>query len=243
LIQIDVFTLFPEAFVWFERQRHVANALARGTRLAYVNYRDHTPLSAGQVDDTPFGGGAGMVLRVDVVEAALRARYGCDPVDLRTERRVVALTPGGRLLDERLVGELAAEPALTLLSGRYEGFDERVLEHFASDQVSIGRYVLAGGELPAMVVCDAVLRKLPGALGHDQSALEESFTAALDGAPEYPHYTRPAEHRGWRVPDVLLSGHHARIGEWRREQSKHRARAASERAQDGDPDGGSGPLP
>ncbi len=129
------------------RQRHVANALAGPRASSCVNYRDHTPLSAGQVDDTPFGGGAGMVLRVDVVEAALRARYGRDPVELREQRRVIALTPAGRLLDDALVDELAAEPALTLLSGRYEGFDERILEHFASDQVSIGRYVLAGGEL------------------------------------------------------------------------------------------------
>jgi tRNA (guanine37-N1)-methyltransferase len=191
--------------------------------MGYVNYRDHTPLSGGQVDDTPFGGGAGMVLRVDVVEAALRARYSLDPVQLASRRRVIMLAPGGRLLDDALVDELAAEPALTLLCGRYEGFDERVLEHFASDAVSIGRYVLAGGELAAMVVADAVLRKLPGALGHAQSASEESFTPALEGAPEYPHYTRPAEYRGWRVPAVLLSGHHARIREWRLEQSRARA--------------------
>jgi tRNA (guanine37-N1)-methyltransferase len=228
-MEIDVFTLFPEAFGWFEAQRHVANAIAQGTRLRYVNYRDHTPLSAGQVDDTPFGGGAGMVLRVDVVEAALQACYGGDPVALHERRRVVALTPGGRVLDDRLVSELAQESALTVLSGRYEGFDERVLEHLASDRVSIGRYVLAGGELPAMVLCDAVLRKLPGSLGDERSALEESFSEALDGAPEYPHYTRPAEHRGWRVPEVLLSGHHARIREWRLEQSRRRA----EQAQDG----------
>jgi tRNA (guanine37-N1)-methyltransferase len=222
-MQIDVFTLFPEAFQWFEGQRHVANALAAGSSLSYVNYRDHTPLTGGQVDDSPFGGGAGMVLRVDVVENALRARYGDDPVAVRVRRRVVALTPGGRMLDDRLVDELAAEPALTLLSGRYEGFDERVLEHFASDRISIGRYVLAGGELAAMVVCDAVLRKLPGALGDEDSVVEESFSAALDGAPEYPHYTRPAEYRGWSVPEVLLSGHHARIREWRLEQSRARA--------------------
>ena len=226
-MEIDVFTLFPDAFAWFERQRHVANALAGDHRLGYVNYRDHTPLSAGQVDDTPFGGGAGMVLRVDVVQAALEARYGTDPVELRTRRRVLALTPAGRLLDDALVDELAHEQALTLLCGRYEGFDQRVLDHFAGGQVSIGRYVLAGGELAAMVVCDAVLRKLPGALGHEQSALEESFSTALDGAPEYPHYTRPAEFRGWRVPDVLLSGHHARIREWRLEQSRSRADAGS----------------
>jgi len=219
-VEIDIFTLFPDVFDWFERQRHVANALAQGHRLGYVNYRDHTPLSAGQVDDTPFGGGAGMVLRVDVVEAALRARYGVDPVQLRGTRRVIALTPGGRLLDDALVDELACEPALTLLCGRYEGFDQRIVEHFATEQLSIGRYVLAGGELAAMVVCDTVLRKLPGSLGHEESALEESFSKALEGAPEYPHYTRPAEYRGWRVPDVLLSGHHARIRAWRLEQTR-----------------------
>jgi tRNA (guanine37-N1)-methyltransferase len=221
-VEIDVFTLFPEAFGWFDRQRHVANALAQSHRLHYVNYRDYTPLSAGQVDDTPFGGGAGMVLRVDVVEAALRARYGRDPVELRADRRVIVLTPGGRLLDDALVTELAHEPALTLLSGRYEGFDQRIVEHFATDEVSIGRYVLAGGELAAMVLCDAVVRKLPGALGHPDSALEESFSDALGGAPEYPHYTRPAEYRGWAVPEVLLSGHHARIREWRLQQSAAR---------------------
>ena len=163
-----------------------------------------------------------MVLRVDVVEAALRARYARDPVELRGDRRVIMLAPGGDLLDDALVDQLAREEALTLLSGRYEGFDQRIVDHFASDEVSIGRYVLAGGELAAMVLCDAVLRKLPGALGHPESALEESFSEALAGAREYPHYTRPAEYRGWRVPDVLLSGHHARIREWRLQQSAAR---------------------
>jgi tRNA (guanine37-N1)-methyltransferase len=221
-MEIDVFTLFPDAFAWFEGQRHVANALGAGHRLTYVNYRDHTPLNAGQVDDTPFGGGAGMLLRVDVVEAALRARYGVDPASLPAERRVIALTPSGRLLDDALVDALAAEPELTLLCGRYEGFDQRILDHLVSDEISIGRYVLAGGELPAMVVADAVLRKQAGALGHEESALEESFSAALQGAPEYPHYTRPADFRSWTVPEVLLSGHHARIREWRHEQSRAR---------------------
>jgi tRNA (guanine37-N1)-methyltransferase len=246
-MRIDVFTLFPDAFDWFRSQRHVANAEARGHELGFVNYREHTPLSGGQVDDTPFGGGAGMVLRVDVVEAALRARYGEDPVTPSSSRRVIALDPSGRLLDDTLVDELAGEPALTLLCGRYEGFDERVLEHFTSDRVSIGRYVLAGGELPAMVLCDAVLRKLPGALGHEHSALEESFSAALEGGPEYPHYTRPAEHRGWRVPDVLLSGHHAQIAQWRLEQSRQRDAAARERerggGEGGTPGSGDGGVP
>jgi tRNA (guanine37-N1)-methyltransferase len=221
-MEIDIFTLFPEAFEWFESQRHVRNAVAHGHRLAYVNYRDHTPLSGGQVDDTPFGGGAGMVLRVDVVEAALRGRYGADPVSLRSRRRVIALTPGGRILDDGFIEELSAEPALTLLCGRYEGFDERIIEHFATDRLSIGRYVLAGGELAAMVVSDSVLRKLPGALGHADSVVEESFSRALDGAPEYPHYTRPASYRGWDVPEVLLSGHHANIRDWRLEQARMR---------------------
>jgi tRNA (guanine37-N1)-methyltransferase len=221
-MEIDVFTLFPEWFEWFGSQRHVENAVAAGSRLEYLNLREHTTLSGRQVDDTPFGGGAGMVLRVDVVEAALRARYELDPVELCKQRRVILLAPGGRALDDGLVDELAGEPALTLLCGRYEGFDERIVEHFASDVISIGRYVLSGGELAAMVVCDAVLRKLPGALGDEHSVVEESFSPALGGDPEYPHYTRPAEHRGWRVPEILLSGHHAQIDRWRRERSRER---------------------
>jgi len=221
-VKADVFTLFPQWFEWFRTQRHVENALRLGHAVDTVDFRASTPLKWGQVDDTPFGGGAGMVLRVDVMEAALRGRYGVDPVQLRSQRRVIALTPAGRLLDDALASELAREPALTLLCGRYEGFDERILEHFVSDQVSIGRYVLAGGELAAMVVLDTVLRKLPGVLGDDASAVEESFSEALGGAPEYPHYTRPAEWRGWAVPDVLLSGHHGRVDEWRREQSRKR---------------------
>ena len=224
-MQIDVFTLFPEWFAWFEGQRHVANALGAGHELRYCAYREHTPLSAGQVDDTPFGGGAGMVLRVDVVDAALQSFYGRDSQEVRAQRRVIALAAGGRVPDNTLVDELAGEPALPLLCGIDEGFDERVVEHLATDALSIGRYVLSGGELAAMVAMDAVLRKLPGALGHEDSALEESFSPALEGAPEYPHYTRPAEYRGWRVPDVLLSGHHERIREWRRAQSRRRAGA------------------
>src|SRR3954451_22254244 len=222
-MRIDVFTLFPHWVDWFRTQRHVANALANGHVLETVDPRATTPLKAGKVDDVPFGGGAGMVLRVDVVEAALRACYGSDPVELRERRRVIALTPGGRLLDDALASELAQEEALTLICGLCEGFDERILEHFCSEELSIGRYVLAGGELAAMVVLDTVLRKLPGVLGDDASAVEESFSEALGGGPEYPHYTRPAEWRGWAVPDVLLSGHHARVDECRREQSLKRA--------------------
>ncbi len=221
-MNIDVFTLFPRWFDWFLEQRHVRNALERGHELETVDIRATTPLTAGQVDDTPYGGGAGMVIRVDVVESALRARYGADPLELRRHRRVIALAPGGRQFDETLASELANEKEITLLCGRYEGFDERVNEYLASDVVSIGPYVLTGGELPAMVMCDAVLRKLPGALGHEDSALEESFSAALEGAPEYPHYTRPADWHGYLVPDVLTSGDHGKVREWRLEQSRRR---------------------
>ena len=156
-MKLDIFTLFPEAFDWFQSQRSVQNAVAEGNELRFFNYRDTTPLTAGQVDDAPYGGGAGMVLRVDVVDAALQAAYpnGDKP-------RIVLLSPTGRLLDDELADELTAEPHVALLCGRYEGFDERVHEHLADDEVSIGRYVLAGGELPAMVVADVVMRKLPG---------------------------------------------------------------------------------
>ena len=222
-MQLDVVTLFPQWFDWFRTQRHVSNAMAQGHELRTLNPRDHTPLSGAQVDDTPFGGGAGMVLRVDVMDAALRAFYDSDPVELRTQRRVIALTPGGRVLDDAYVDELAAEPAITLLCGRYEGFDDRVHQHLADDELSIGRYVLAGGELPAMVVADVLMRKLPGALGHADSAVEESFSESLEGMPEYPHFTRPPDYRGWGVPEVLLSGDHEKVRQWRLEQSRLRA--------------------
>ena len=226
-MKVDVFTLFPEWFAWFAGQRHVRNAREGGLELDFVDLRATTPLKAGQVDDTPYGGGAGMVIRVDVVEAALRARYGADPLERAPGRRVIALAAGGRQFDDALATDLAGASELTLLCGRYEGFDERVNTHLATDVVSIGPYVLAGGELAAMVVCDAVIRKLPGALGHADSAVEESFSQALGGAPEYPHYTRPLDWHGHRVPDILLSGHHAEIESWRREQSAERGASRS----------------
>jgi tRNA (guanine37-N1)-methyltransferase len=218
-VRIDVFTLFPEWFSWFGEQRHVANAVAAGSEIRCLNYRETTPLGAGQVDDSPYGGGAGMVMRVDVVDKALDEAYGQSGQRPRT----IVLTPSGRMFDDELAIELAAEPHIALLCGRYEGIDERVRDHIADDAVSIGRYVLAGGELAAMVIADAVMRKLPGALGHADSVIEESFSAALDGAPEYPHFTRPPTFRGWGVPDVLLSGDHGAIREWRLEQSRKRA--------------------
>ena len=220
-MKLDIFTLFPGSVRLVPVAALGSERAARGNELRLFNYRDTTPLGAGQVDDAPYGGGAGMVLRVDVVDAALQAAYSSG------ERpRVVLLSPTGRLLDDELADELTAEPHLALLCGRYEGFDERVHEHLADDEVSIGRYVLAGGELPAMVVADVVMRKLPGALGHERSAVEESFSRVLEGAPEYPHYTRPPLYRGWGVPEVLLSGDHERVREWRAEQSRARAAAA-----------------
>jgi tRNA (guanine37-N1)-methyltransferase len=217
-LKLDIFTLFPEAFDWFQSQRSVQNALREGNELRLFDYRETTPLGAGQVDDAPYGGGAGMVLRVDVVDAALQTAYA------NGERpRVVLLSPTGRLLDDPIADELVAEPHVALLCGRYEGFDDRVHQHLADDEISIGRYVLAGGELPAMVLADVLMRKLPGALGHEDSAREESFSQLLEGMPEYPHYTRPPVHRGWGVPEVLLSGDHEKVHQWRLEQSRARA--------------------
>jgi tRNA (guanine37-N1)-methyltransferase len=216
-LQLDVFTQLPHAFGWLTEQRPLAAVLGTELELRLFNYRDTTPLRAGEVDDEPYGGGAGMVLRVDVVAAALEAAYAGVP-----EHRVVALTPQGRQLDQRVVEELAAEERLTLLSSRFEGFDERILTHLASDAISIGPYVLSGGELPAMVLLDAIARRLPGAIRDDSGSLE-SFSAELEGGLEYPQYTRPAEFRGWRVPEVLLSGDHRRIEEWRRAQSRARS--------------------
>ena len=215
-MQLDVFTPIPHAFAWLTEQRPVATVLGGELDLRLFGYRDTTPLRAGQIDDEPYGGGAGMVLRVDVVAAALEAVYGGVP-----EHRVIALTPQGRQLTQTVVEELAEEQRLTLLSARFEGFDERIPQHLASDAISIGPYVLSGGELAAMVLVDAIARRLPGALA-EGSGEHESFSDHLDGGLEYPHYTRPAEFRGWKVPDVLMSGNHEQIAEWRRAQSRAR---------------------
>ena len=210
-MQLDVFTLVPHAFAWLTEQRPVSTVLGGELDLRLFSYRETTPLRNGQVDDEPYGGGAGMVLRVDVVAAALEAAYGAD-----RPQRIVALSPQGRQLTQAIVEELATEPHVTLLSARFEGFDERIVEHLASDAISIGPYVLSNGDLPAMVVVDAIARRLPGALSEGSGELE-SFSDELGGGLEYPHYTRPAEFNGWRVPDVLLSGDHARIESWRKE--------------------------
>jgi tRNA (guanine37-N1)-methyltransferase len=220
-VRFDVFTLFPEAFAWYLTQVHVKAARELGHEFVLTDYRDHTPLSHLQVDDTPYGGGAGMVLRIDVVCAALEAKFGMDAERVKDSRRVVELTPKGRQLDDALAGELAAGPDLVLLCGRYEGIDERVT-HLVTDRVSVGPYVLSGGEVAAMATLDAVTRKLPGAVSNPESIVSESHGEELEGGAEYPHYTRPAEFRGWEVPEVLRSGHHAAIERWRAGQVEKR---------------------
>jgi tRNA (guanine37-N1)-methyltransferase len=210
-LQLDVFTLVPHAYAWLTEQRPVATVLGGELDLRLFSYRDTTPLRSGQVDDEPYGGGAGMVLRVDVVATALESVYGGEPA-----HRVVALTPQGRQLTQGVVEELAKEERVTLLTSRFEGFDERIVEHLCNDSISVGPYVLSNGDLPAMVLVDAIARRLPGALAEGSGEVE-SFSAELGGRLEYPHYTRPAEFQGWRVPDVLLSGNHAGVERWRKE--------------------------
>jgi tRNA (guanine37-N1)-methyltransferase len=218
-VRIDVFTLFPEWFDWMRRPRHLANAaLTADLELRCFSPRDTTPLSHGQVDDSPYGGGPGMVLRVDAIAAALEAVYGEPAERARDARRIVVLTPRGRPFTDAVARELSEESALALLCGRYEGFDERVHTHLANDAISLGPFVLSGGEVAAMAVIDAVARRLPGALGNVESLATESFSESLAGGTEHPHYTRPSEFRGWRVPDVLTSGDHGAIARWRRER-------------------------
>jgi tRNA (guanine37-N1)-methyltransferase len=223
---IDVFTLFPSWFAWLVEERHVSNALAGELELRLHNLRDYSPLKHRMLDDEPYGGGAGMLIRVDVVVAALEGALATDLEDLRRDARVIVLDPGGRRFDDAYARELAATPRTVLLCGRYEGFDHRVHDHVATEALSLGPYVVSGGEVAAMVVIDAVSRHLEGALGAAESAHQESFSPALGGGLEHPHYTRPPEFRGWGVPDVLLSGDHGAIARWRDEQAALRTEAA-----------------
>jgi tRNA (guanine37-N1)-methyltransferase len=217
-MRFDVFTLFPEWFDWMRRPRHLAQAgIAAGLELRCFSYRDTTPLPHGQVDDAPYGGGPGMVLRVDVVAAAFEAVYGVPAERVRQDRRVVVLTPRGRMFTDAVARELAQLDEVVLLCGRYEGFDERVHAHLSDDAICLGPFVLAGGEVAAMAVVDAVARRLPGALGNPESLDRESFGPGLEGRVEHPHFTRPPEFRGWGVPGVLCSGDHGAIERWRAE--------------------------
>jgi tRNA (guanine37-N1)-methyltransferase len=225
-LELDVVTLFPGYFDWLRETRPVRNAVAAGSlALRTIDLRGFGLGDYRQADDAPYGGGAGMVIRVDVVCAALESTYGGDIDAILAARRVAVLAPIGRELTDAVVTELAGLERLTLLAGRYEGFDQRVHDHLANDEISVGRYILSGGEIAAMAVVDAVTRKLEGALGKRESHEHDSYSEALGGLPEYPHYTRPEQFRGWGVPDVLRSGNHAEVARWRRESSAARAAA------------------
>lgn len=211
-MRFDVITLFPEAFQALTGQGVSARALTRGIASLHLwNPRDFTQDVHRTVDDRPYGGGPGMVMKVAPLRSAIQAARTAAP-----ESRVAYLSPQGRPLDQEAIRRISAQSGWILLAGRYEGIDERLVGLCVDEEWSIGDYVLSGGELPAMVVMDAVIRLLPGALGHQGSAQEDSYT---DGLLDCPHYTRPEEVEGLRVPQVLLSGDHARIGRWRRQQA------------------------
>lgn len=213
-MHFDIFTLFPDMFSGPFSESILKRAQERGLlSIALHNIRDATTDKHHVVDDYPYGGGAGMVMKPEPIFTAVEAVYQDGPI--------ILLTPQGRLFNQQIARELAQEPRVTLICGHYEGIDERVLEHLVTDELSIGDYVLTGGELAAMVVVDATSRLIPGVLGGDESTLEESHSGNL---LEYPHYTRPPEFRGWKVPDVLLSGNHAEIAKWRRKESLRRTR-------------------
>jgi tRNA (guanine37-N1)-methyltransferase len=213
-MHFDVFTLFPDMFQGPFTESILKRAQERGLlSIALHNIRDVATDKHHIVDDYPYGGGAGMVMKPEPIFAAIEAVYESGPM--------ILLTPQGRLFNQQIARTLAQEQRVTLLCGHYEGIDERVRQHLVTDEISIGDYILTGGELAAMVVVDAVSRLIPGVLGADASIQEESHSGNL---LEYPHYTRPPEFRGWRVPEILLSGHHAQIARWRRKESLRRTR-------------------
>jgi tRNA (guanine37-N1)-methyltransferase len=212
-VRFDVLTLFPEMFGGPLQASLLGRAIDAGLIQVHIhNIRDYAEDRHQVVDDYTYGGGPGMLMKA---EPLFKAVEGVTALD-SPEGRVILLTPQGRLLNHDVAAELAREPRLILVCGHYEGVDERVREHLVDDEISIGDYVLSGGELPALVVIEAVARRLPGVLGSETSLAEDSHA---QGLLEYPQYTRPAEFRGWTVPEVLLSGHHAQIAEWRRRQS------------------------
>lgn len=213
-MHFDIFTLFPEMFSGPFSESILKRAQDRGLlSIALHNIRNITTDKHHIVDDYPYGGGAGMVMKPEPVFAAVEAIYQGGPI--------ILLTPQGRLFNQQIARSLAQKPRITLICGHYEGVDERIRQHLATDELSIGDYVLTGGELAAMVVVDATSRLIPGVLGGSASTEEESHSA---NTLEYPHYTRPPEFRGWRVPEVLLSGNHAEIAKWRRKESLRRTK-------------------
>ena len=216
-MEFDVFTLLPEVFSPYLESSILQRAHQRGLINVRVhNIRDWAEGRHHVTDDEPYGGGGGMVMKVEPVFAAVESILGPEP---RSTCPVILLTPQGRVFSQKIATELSCHPRLALICGRYEGVDERIREHLVTDEISIGDYVLTGGELPALILVDAVARLLPGVLGDPDGAADDSHATGL---LEYPHYTRPPEFRGGRVPDVLLSGDHARIARWRREQSLRR---------------------
>ena len=216
-MRIDILTLFPGMFQGPFQESIIQRALERGTVQLYIHqFRDYAQDKHRTVDDYPYGGGPGMVMKPEPVFRAVEGVLAQGTATVGQEATVILLTPQGRLFNQRLASQLALKPWLVLLCGHYEGVDERIRQHLATDEISIGDYVLTGGELPAMVVVDAVVRRLPGVLGGEGATIEDSHESGL---LEYPQYTRPAEFRGWRVPGVLLSGNHREIARWRRKQS------------------------
>ena len=222
MLQFDVITLFPRMFDALTEAGVIGRARERRLyELVAWNPRDFAANAYRTVDDRPYGGGPGMVMMAEPLEKAITAAWQRQRSSGVTKPRVLHLTPQGTLLDEKVVTRLAAEPGLVMLAGRYEGVDERVVSRVVDEEISIGDYVLSGGEPAALVMVDAVVRLLPGALGSDTSAVFESFS---EGLLDYPHYTRPPEFRGMKVPDVLLSGNHADIERWRREAALSKTR-------------------
>ncbi|WP_163876930.1 tRNA (guanosine(37)-N1)-methyltransferase TrmD [Paenibacillus favisporus] len=217
-MRVDVLTLFPEMLDGVFRTSILGKAQDKGIiSLHTVNFRDYSGNKHGTVDDTPYGGGGGMVLKPEPIFAAVEDLL--EKAGHQAKPRVILMCPQGETFSQKKAEELAKEEHLIFVCGHYEGYDERIREHLITDELSIGDYVLTGGELPAAVVIDAVSRLLPGVLGNETSAVTDSFSTGL---LEYPHYTRPVEFRGWKVPDMLLSGHHANIEAWRREQALKR---------------------
>ena len=214
-MQFDVFTLLPEVFPPYLNSSILQRARLRGLIDVRVhNIRDFARDKHHVTDDEPYGGGGGMVMKVEPVFAAVESVLGPAPLC-----PVIMLTPQGRVFNQKMAFELVQHPHIALLCGRYEGIDERIREHLVSDEISIGDYVLTGGELPALILIDAISRLLPGVLGDPGGAMDDSHASGL---LEYPHYTRPPEYNGWGVPEILLSGDHAKIEKWRREQSLRR---------------------
>ncbi|WP_059045407.1 tRNA (guanosine(37)-N1)-methyltransferase TrmD [Paenibacillus rubinfantis] len=240
-MRVDVLTLFPEMFAGVFGSSILGKAQDKGiVSLNAINFRDYSGNKHGSVDDTPYGGGGGMVLKPEPIfravedllgrtageeaggssdEKAVAADPGLTPNASSRPPRIILMCPQGETFTQKKAEELAQEDHLVFICGHYEGYDERIREHLVTDELSIGDYVLTGGELPAMIVIDSVTRLLPGVLGNETSAVTDSFSTGL---LEYPHYTRPVEFRGWKVPDILLSGHHANVDEWRRKEALRR---------------------